>query len=211
MHTNSSFISAAVSGVLERLVLHHVAPVARAVADRDEQRPVFALRARERLARPTDTSPRGCACAGADRRSSRPRAGSSGVRSEAHSRGNLARGVYTTKPSVHLYARVALERVDRQRRDARRRVRRRARRRARARARGGADRPRRRVRRRGAARARAIRRGVAARRARGVRRPARARRSARGGVGGAARAPPGRRRRLRARARRSRRGCSRPA
>jgi hypothetical protein len=39
-------------GVLERLVLHHVAPVARAVADRDEQRAVFALCARERLRAP---------------------------------------------------------------------------------------------------------------------------------------------------------------
>ena len=39
-------------GVLERLVLHHVAPVACAVADRDEQRSVFALRPRERLRAP---------------------------------------------------------------------------------------------------------------------------------------------------------------
>src|SRR5262249_29152682 len=36
----------------ERLVLHHVTPVTRAVSDRDEQRPVLALRSRERLVAP---------------------------------------------------------------------------------------------------------------------------------------------------------------
>ena len=39
-------------GVGERLVLHHVAPVARAVADRDEERPVLGPRSLERLVAP---------------------------------------------------------------------------------------------------------------------------------------------------------------
>ena len=38
--------------VLERLVLHHVAPVARGVADREEDRPVLLARAGERLLAP---------------------------------------------------------------------------------------------------------------------------------------------------------------
>ena len=63
-------------GVLERFVLHHVAPVAGAVADRDEQRLVAAPRLLERLRRPRDTSRRGCACAAAGRRSTRRRVGS---------------------------------------------------------------------------------------------------------------------------------------
>ena len=39
-------------GVLERLVLHHVAPVAGGVADREQDRPVLAPRPRERLLAP---------------------------------------------------------------------------------------------------------------------------------------------------------------
>ncbi len=38
--------------VLERLALHHVAPVAGGVADREEDRPVLAARALERLRAP---------------------------------------------------------------------------------------------------------------------------------------------------------------
>ena len=45
-------MTAAVSGVLERLVLHHVAPVAGGVADGEEDRPVLVARARERLIAP---------------------------------------------------------------------------------------------------------------------------------------------------------------
>ena len=50
--TKSSFMSAAVVGALERLVRHDVAPVARAVADRDEERLVLGPRALERLVAP---------------------------------------------------------------------------------------------------------------------------------------------------------------
>ena len=50
--TKSSFMSAAVARALERLVRHHVAPVARAVADGDEQRLVLGARALERLVAP---------------------------------------------------------------------------------------------------------------------------------------------------------------
>ena len=50
--TNRSFISAAVEVVLEGLVRHHVAPVARAVADGDEERLVLGARALERLVPP---------------------------------------------------------------------------------------------------------------------------------------------------------------
>ena len=52
MQTKRSFISAAICGVLERLALHHVAPVAGGVADRDEDRLVLAARSRERLLAP---------------------------------------------------------------------------------------------------------------------------------------------------------------
>ena len=51
-HTNRSFMSAAIVRVLERLVRHHVAPVAGRVADRDEQRAVLVARPRERLLAP---------------------------------------------------------------------------------------------------------------------------------------------------------------
>ena len=63
-HTNRSFISAAMLGVLEGLVRHHVAPVAGRVADRDEQRPVLVARARRAPLLPTDTSRPDCPCAG---------------------------------------------------------------------------------------------------------------------------------------------------
>ena len=52
MHTNSSFIRRAVSCVLERLALHHVAPVAGRVADREQDRPILLARAREGLLAP---------------------------------------------------------------------------------------------------------------------------------------------------------------
>ena len=65
--------------VLERLVRHHVTPVARRVADREEDR--LAVRARvRRLRRPTDTSRPGCRGAGGGTGSSRPRVGCSWLR-----------------------------------------------------------------------------------------------------------------------------------
>ena len=61
--------------VLERLALHHVAPVARRVADRQEDRAVLPP-ARARAPRgPTGTSRPGCARAGAGRGWSRPPGG----------------------------------------------------------------------------------------------------------------------------------------
>ena len=57
--------------VLEGLALHHVAPVAGGVADRDEQRLVLLARARERRRRPTAASRRGSRRAGAGRARSR--------------------------------------------------------------------------------------------------------------------------------------------
>ena len=60
----------------ERLVLHHVAPVARAVADRDEQRPLLCPRARRMPRRPTGTSRPGCPRAGGGTGSTTPRGGS---------------------------------------------------------------------------------------------------------------------------------------
>ncbi len=59
--------------VLERLVRHHVAPVAGRVADRDEQRTVLAHAPARAPPRPTGTSRPGCPCAGAGTASSRPR------------------------------------------------------------------------------------------------------------------------------------------
>ena len=50
--TNRSFITAAIVGVLERLVRHHVAPVARRVADRQEDRLVLGAGRGERLVAP---------------------------------------------------------------------------------------------------------------------------------------------------------------
>ncbi len=50
--TNSSFITAAVSGSSKRLVRHHVAPVARGVADRQQHRPVLVARPVEGLVAP---------------------------------------------------------------------------------------------------------------------------------------------------------------
>ena len=58
-------------GVLERLALHDVAPVARRVADRDEQRPVLVARAAAARPVPTAASRRGCADAGGGRERSR--------------------------------------------------------------------------------------------------------------------------------------------
>ena len=52
MHTKCSFISRAICGVLEALVLHHVAPVAGRVADRQKNRLVLGLRPLERLGPP---------------------------------------------------------------------------------------------------------------------------------------------------------------
>ena len=64
--------------VLERLVLHHVAPVAGGVADREQDRHVLA-RARARAPpRPTGTSRPDCPRAGAGTGTSRPRGGSQG-------------------------------------------------------------------------------------------------------------------------------------
>ena len=60
--------------VLEGLALHHVAPVAGGVADRDQQRLVLLARARERRRRPTAASRRGSRRAGAGRARSRRRA-----------------------------------------------------------------------------------------------------------------------------------------
>ena len=59
-------------GILEGLALHHVAPVAGRVADRDEQRPVLVARPGRAPPRPTDTSRPGCPCAGAGTARSRP-------------------------------------------------------------------------------------------------------------------------------------------
>ena len=50
--TKRSFISARRLGVLERLVRHHVAPVAGGVADREQDRLVLGARPRERLVAP---------------------------------------------------------------------------------------------------------------------------------------------------------------
>ena len=50
--TKRSFITAAIVRVLERLVRHHVAPVARRVADRQEDRLVLGRARRERLLAP---------------------------------------------------------------------------------------------------------------------------------------------------------------
>ena len=52
MHTNPSFIAAATSVVLERLVGHHVAPVARRVPDGQQDRHVARRRLGQRLGRP---------------------------------------------------------------------------------------------------------------------------------------------------------------
>ena len=54
MQTKRSFISAAICGSSKRLALHHVAPVAGGVADRDEDRPVLA-----RGRAPSASSPHG--------------------------------------------------------------------------------------------------------------------------------------------------------
>ena len=59
--------------VLEGLALHHVAPVAGRVADRQQDRHVALARRAPAPRRPTGTSPRGCPCAGAGTaRSRRP-------------------------------------------------------------------------------------------------------------------------------------------
>ena len=50
-------------GVLERLVLHHVTPVTRRVADRQEDRLVVRAPLRRRRRRPTGASRRDCPCA----------------------------------------------------------------------------------------------------------------------------------------------------
>ena len=50
--TKCSFMSCRDRGVLERLALHHVAPVAGGVADRDEQRLLLIARASQRLLAP---------------------------------------------------------------------------------------------------------------------------------------------------------------
>ena len=50
--TNSSFMTAAIVGVLERLVRHHVAPVARRVPDRQQDRLVLGAGPGERLLAP---------------------------------------------------------------------------------------------------------------------------------------------------------------
>ena len=81
--------------VLERLVLHHVAPVAGRVADRHQQRLVLAPARGRAPPRPTDASPRGCPCAGGGRGWSGRRAGSPSrrylpIRSEANA-SNAAR------------------------------------------------------------------------------------------------------------------------
>ena len=52
MFTKCSFIDRRRRGVLERLVLHHVAPVAGRVADREQDRPVLLAGAGERLVAP---------------------------------------------------------------------------------------------------------------------------------------------------------------
>ncbi len=66
MHTKCSFISAGDAFVLERLALHHVAPVARRVADAEEDRLVLAHARARAPPVPRDTSRRGCARAGGD-------------------------------------------------------------------------------------------------------------------------------------------------
>ena len=53
--------------VVERLLLHHMAPVAAGVADRQEDGPVCAAAARQAPRRPRDTSPPDCGRAGAGR------------------------------------------------------------------------------------------------------------------------------------------------
>ena len=63
--------------ILERLVRHHVAPVAGAVADRDEERAVAAPAPRRTPRPPTGTTRPGCRRAGAGTGSSRRAAGSS--------------------------------------------------------------------------------------------------------------------------------------
>ena len=62
--------------VLERLVLHHVAPVAGGVADREQDRPVLVARAARAPPRPTGTSRPGCPRAGGGTGWSRRRGGS---------------------------------------------------------------------------------------------------------------------------------------
>ena len=62
--------------VLERLVLHHVAPVARGVADREQDRPVLVPRAGRAPPRPTGTSRPGSRRAGGGRGWSPRRGGS---------------------------------------------------------------------------------------------------------------------------------------
>ena len=61
--------------VLEGLALHHVAPVAGRVADREHDRHLRARPPRPAPPRPTGTSPRGCPCAGGGRARSLGRAG----------------------------------------------------------------------------------------------------------------------------------------
>ena len=56
--------------VLEALVRHDVAPMAGRIADREQDRLVAALGLRQRVAAPTATSRRGCACAAGDTGSS---------------------------------------------------------------------------------------------------------------------------------------------
>ena len=63
MFTNSSFMSARGGVVLEGLVRHDVAPVARRVADRQQDRLALRARALERLRAPTGYQSTGlCAC-----------------------------------------------------------------------------------------------------------------------------------------------------
>ena len=76
MLTNSSFITLRGRRVLEALVRHDVAPVARRVADRDEDRLVEALGLGERLLAPRPPLDRDCRRAAAGTASSRSRGGS---------------------------------------------------------------------------------------------------------------------------------------
>ena len=70
--TKCSFMSAADRLVLERLALHHVAPVAGRVADRQEDRLVLGPGPARTPPAPTGTSRPGCGRAGAGRGWSRP-------------------------------------------------------------------------------------------------------------------------------------------
>ena len=106
--TKRSFITAAIVGVLERLVRHHVAPVAGGVADREQDRLVLGAGARRTPPRPRGTSRPGCRRAGGGTGWSRRRGGSRVAVSQAvvecPSMGEARRRSRFTDPAIDEYS-----------------------------------------------------------------------------------------------------------